>query len=191
MHPNARLTFRARLTLVQRIRNGRPAAHVADEMGGSRQTASKWLARWLTEGEDGLTDRPCRPHNSPNQVPATLEHEVAPLRYDEKLGHARIAARLHMPASTVHRVLSRLQLNPSDCIDRHSGEPIRRYEHAATGDLLHVDINKLGRIPTGGGWRDHGGAGRSAAALATPSSIPPSMTTPPSPTPTCSPTNAP
>ena len=76
MHPNARLTYRARLTLVQRICSGRPPAHVASEMGVSRQTAYKWLARWRTEGEDGLRDRPSRPHRSPNRVPISLERAV-------------------------------------------------------------------------------------------------------------------
>ena len=86
MHPNARLTYRARLTLVQRICSGRPPAHVASEMGVSRQTAYKWLARWRTEGEDGLRDRPSRPHRSPNRVPISLERAVVALRRSEKLG---------------------------------------------------------------------------------------------------------
>ena len=156
MHPNARLTYRARLTLVQRICSGRPPAHVASEMGVSRQTAYKWLARWRTEGEDGLRDRPSRPHCSPNRVPISLERAVVALRRSEKLGPVRIAARLSIPASTAHRVLCRLELNRIDCIDRPSGQPIRRYEHAAPGDLLHIDVKKLGRMPEGGGWRAHG-----------------------------------
>ena len=156
MHPNARLTYRARLTLVQRICSGRPPAHVASEMGVSRQTAYKWLARWRTEGEDGLRDRPSRPHRSPNRVPISLERAVVALRRSEKLGPVRIAARLSIPASTAHRVLCRLELNRIDCIDRPSGQPIRRYEHAAPGDLLHIDVKKLGRMPEGGGWRAHG-----------------------------------
>ena len=112
-----------------------------------------WYGRWLLEGEDGLQDRHSRPHRSPNRVPTTLEHAVGALRRDEKLGPARIAVRLDMPASTVHRVLCRLALNR---IDRPSGEPVRRYEHPAPGDLLHIDVKKLGRMPDGGGWRVHG-----------------------------------
>ncbi len=156
MHANARLTPAGRLVLVQRIAAGRPIAHVATEMGVARQTASRWWRRWLEEGVAGLQDRSSRPHRSPRHTPHRLEQRVERLRRREKLGPARIAHRLGMAASTVYRVLCRLRLNRVSWLDRPSGEVIRRYEHNGPGDLLHMDIKKLGRIPGGGGWRAHG-----------------------------------
>ena len=90
MHRNARLTFLARRTLVERIASGRAVAHIAAELGVSRQTAHKWWRRWLEEGEAGLEDRPSRPQRSPTRVPARLEREIERLRRREKLGPARI-----------------------------------------------------------------------------------------------------
>ena len=159
MHRNARLTFLARRTMVERIVAGRAVAHVAAEMGVSRPTAYKWWRRWLEEGEAGLDDRPNRPRRSPARVPARLERAIERLRRREKLGPARIGFRLGMHASTVHRVLCRRGLNRLAWLDRPSGQLIRRprrYEHARPGDLLHIDVKKLGRMPPGGGWRAHG-----------------------------------
>ena len=84
------------------------------------------------------------------------ERGIERLRRREKLGPARIGARLGLPASTVYRVLRRLGLHRLAWLDRPTGRLIRRYEHAAPGDLLHMDVKKLGRIPTGGGWKAHG-----------------------------------
>jgi len=80
------------------------------------------------------------------------------LRRRERLGPARIAARLGLPASTVHRVLVRHRMNRLAWLDRPTGRPIRRYEHDRPGDLVHLDVKKLGRIPAGGGHRVHGRA---------------------------------
>lgn len=145
-----------RLTLVERIEAGRPIAHVADEMGVARQTASRWWRRWLQEGRDGLYDRSSQPKRSPRKTPPEEEQRIEQLRREEKLGPARIAHRLQKVASTVHRVLCRKNLNRLDHMDRPTGRAIRRYEHDSPGDLLHMDIKKLGRIPAGGGWRIHG-----------------------------------
>jgi transposase InsO family protein len=82
-----------------------------------------------------------------------LEDEVARLRREEKLGPVRIAARLGMASSTVHRVLCRLGLNRLRWLDRPTGRVIRRIETTRPGELVHVDVKKLGRIPDGGGWR--------------------------------------
>jgi transposase InsO family protein len=125
-------------------------------MGVSRQCAHKWWRRWLEEGEPGLLDRPCRPHRSPHRTPARVERQIEQLRRQEKLGPIRIGERLAMAASTVYRVLCRLGLRRLAWLDRPSGRVVRRYEHAAPGDLVHVDVKKLGRIPRGGGWRVHG-----------------------------------
>ena len=156
MHSNAKLTPAGRLILVGRIAAGRPAAHVAAEMGVSRQTAYKWRRRWLAEGEAGLRDRSSRPRHCPTQLPARVERRIERLRRRLKLGPARIAGRLALARSTVYRALCRLGLNRLAWLDRPTGVVIRRYEHARPGDLVHVDIKKLGRIPDGGGWRVHG-----------------------------------
>ena len=87
-----------------------------------------------------------------------MEERILRLRRRERLGPARIAARLGLPASTVHRVLVRHQLNRLAWLDRPTGRPIRRYEHPRPGDLVHLDVKKLGRIPAGGGHRVHGRA---------------------------------
>ncbi len=159
-HPKAVLAPIGRLTLVERIAGGRPAAHVAHEMGVSRATAYKWWHRYLDEGEAGLVDRSSRPMRSPRRTPAGVERQIEVLRRQTKLGPIRIAARLHMPASTVHRVLVRQRLNRLAWIDRPTGRVIRRYEHEHPGDMVHVDVKKLGRIPPGGGWRVRGRAER-------------------------------
>lgn len=158
-HRNAALTPTGRLILVQRIAQGRPVAHVADEMGLSRATAYKWWSRYLADGAEGLRDRSSRPLRSPRQTPERLERRIERLRRKEKLGPLRISARLNVPASTVHRVLVRKQLSRLAWMDRPTGRVIRRYEHERPGDMVHVDVKKLGRIPPGGGWRMHGRGG--------------------------------
>src|SRR5690242_7227537 len=155
-HRNARLTVHGRRLLVERVRAGRPVAHVAAEMGISRPTAYKWMARWRAEGEPGLHDRSSRPHTTPHRTPADVEARVCRLRQDRKLGPARIGPILGLPASTVHRVLTRCGLNRLADMDRPTGQVIRRYERERPGELVHVDVKKLGRIPDGGGWRVHG-----------------------------------
>ncbi|MDQ0991620.1 transposase-like protein [Streptomyces sp. V3I7] len=106
-HRNARLTVHGRRLLVERVRVGRPVAHVAAEMGISRATAHKWVRRWRTEGESGLHDRSSRPRTTPHRTPAMVEAHVCQLRQARKLGPARIGPALGMPASTVHRILGR------------------------------------------------------------------------------------
>lgn len=157
-HRNARLTVHGRRLLVERVRSGRPVAHVAAEMGISRATAHKWLRRWRAEGESGLHDRSSRPHRTPHRTAAAVEDRICRLRQDRKLGPARIGPILGLPASTVHRVLTRHGLNRLVFLDRPTGQVIRRYERSRSGELVHVDVKKLGRIPDGGGWRVHGRA---------------------------------
>lgn len=153
MHANARLTPEGRRILVERIAGGRPAAHVAAEMGVSRTTAYRWWRRYQTEGEAGLFDRSSRPRSCPHRTPPEVEAEILELRTSRKLGPARIGMILAMPASTVWRVLVRHGINRLRWMDRSTGRVIRRYEKSAPGELIHVDIKKLGRIPDGGGWR--------------------------------------
>jgi transposase InsO family protein len=152
------LTLQGRLTLIGRSADGRPVGHVAEEMGVSRATAWKWWRRFVEEGPDGLRDRSSRPQRCPHRTPQVLEDEVERLRRDEKIGPVRIAARLGMVPSTVHRVLVRLGLNRLAWMDRPTGRVIRRITTTRPGELVHVDVKKLGRIPDGGGWRAHGRA---------------------------------
>jgi transposase InsO family protein len=156
MHRNARLTLWGRMELVRRVHAGRPAAHVAAEMGVSRATAYKWLRRFDREGTDGFEDRSSRPVRSPRRTPAAVEGRICALRRTRKFGPARIGYELGVAPSTVHRVLARHGISRLAWMDRPTGRVIRRYERDRPGELVHVDIKKLGRLRDGGGWRAHG-----------------------------------
>jgi leucine-zipper of insertion element IS481/Integrase core domain len=157
MHRNARLTPAGRLLLCQRIEAGWPVAHAAASMGISRDRAYVWWRRYQAEGVSGLEDRSSRPHRSPSKTKPSIERRIVAVRRRRGLGPARIAGK---PASTVHRVLVRHQLNRLDHLDRVTRTPVRRITMTRPGELVHPDIKKLGRIPTGGGWRVHGRAAR-------------------------------
>lgn len=154
MHANARLTVHGRMELVRRVvAGGRPVAHVVRELGCSRATGYTWLARWRAEGPAGLADRPSRAHRLPGKTPPAMEARVVALRAARKLGPARIGPLLGMPPSTVHAVLTRHGMHRLAWLDRPTGQLVRRYERARPGELLHVDVKKLGRLRDGGGWR--------------------------------------
>ncbi|MYZ36477.1 IS481 family transposase, partial [Streptomyces sp. MnatMP-M17] len=172
-HRNAPLTPEGRLRLCLRVDSGRPIAHVAAEAGISRRCLAKWYARWRAHGEDGLLDHSSRPATSPARTAEDIADLVEALRRQTKYGPARLAAELHrlrgvtVAPATVHRVLVRRGLNRLRDLDPPTGEQLReviRYEHDRVGDMVHVDIKKLGRIPTGGGWRMHGMGTDSARA---------------------------
>lgn len=93
---------------------------------------------------------------APHQTRPKIERKIVALRRRHKLGPARIAGRLEMNPSTAHKVLVRHDCNRLSWMDRPTGRVIRRYEHPSPGDLIHVDIKKLGKDPPGGGWRVHG-----------------------------------
>jgi transposase InsO family protein len=156
VHANARLTLHGRKELIARVQAGRPVAHVAAEMGISRATAYKWWERWRHEGDVGLVDRSSRPHCSPTQTPRRTERRIEQLRRSKKLGPARIGGIVGMHTSTVHRVLVRQHLNQLRAFDRPTGRVIRRIHTDRPGELVHIDVKKLGRIPDGGGWWAHG-----------------------------------
>lgn len=156
MHANAPLTPTGRRILCERVSGGRPIAHVAQEMGISRQTASKWWNRYLTEGESGLHDRRSTPRSIPGRLPERTERRIISLRVTRRWGPARIAGQLRLVVSTVWRVLARFGISRLRDLDPPTGRIIRRYEKNVPGELVHVDIKKLGRIPEGGGWRVHG-----------------------------------
>jgi transposase InsO family protein len=165
-HANARLNRQGRLLLIERVVVQRwPVAHAAKAMGISRQCAYRWVRRWRTEGDDGLLDRSSRPHRSPTRTPGMVERAIIADRMEHRRGPAWIAARHPVCARTVSRVLTRHQLPRLAALDPISGEVIRaskattvRYERDYPGELVHMDVKKIGRIPAGGGWRVHGRA---------------------------------
>ena len=170
-HVNARLTIRGRALLIERVLDDhRPVAHVAKELGISRQCAHRWVHRFRAEGAAGLVDRSSRPRSSPNRTTHNREVAVLAARRDLRQGPLRIAAATGVPARTVSRVLSRHHIPPLAWCDPLTGELIRasratanRYERERPGELVHVDVKKLGRIPDGGGWRSRGRAAANAA----------------------------
>lgn len=162
-HRNARLTVRGRQILVERIAAGRPVAHVAKEMGISRTCAHRWWGRYQASGEAGLADRSSRPHASPTRTAMAVVATVVALRESERLNAAELGKAAGISASTAGRIIARAGLPRLFDIDPISGEVIRasratthRYEREHAGDLIHIDVKKVGRIPDGGGHRVHG-----------------------------------
>jgi transposase InsO family protein len=162
-HRNARTTIHGRLLMVQRHQAGWAKARIAEAMGISRRCVHTWISRFESEGEAGLVDRSSRPHSMPNRTPRGLEDQIVAWRRRHRCGPDEIAAQLHVCSRTVSRVLNRRGLpHLRDC-DPMTGVLIRaskatavRYERARPGELVHMDVKKLGRIPDGGGWRAHG-----------------------------------
>jgi transposase InsO family protein len=157
-HANARLTQFGRLLLVQRITElGWPPAQAAQSLGVSRATADKWLGRYRAEGPAGLADRPSRPRRCPHALPASQVRRVLAARRGRRQGPHRLAWQLGMPRSTIYGVLRRHGMNRLAHLDRPSGAVVR-YQREHPGELVHLDVKKLGRIPDGGGHRIHGRA---------------------------------
>jgi transposase InsO family protein len=168
-HRNARTTFLGRLLIVQRHQAGWPQAHIAAAMGISRKCVRTWLGRYAREGEAGLRDRSSRPHRSPRRTSAEIERRILALRQEQRRGPDWIGAELAVPTRTVSRVLARHQVPRLAALDPITGQVIRaskatavRYERDRPGELVHMDVKKIGRIPDGGGWRVHGRAGQEA-----------------------------
>lgn len=166
-HGNARTTVHGRKLIVARYRAGWRKAHIAAAMGISRKCVRTWISRYEAEGEAGLVDRSSRPHTSPTKTSGGVEERIVELRRRERRGPSWIGAELGVPARTVSRVLVRRGQPRLSVLDPMTGEVIRsskvtatRYERSRPGELVHMDVKKLGRIPDGGGWRAHGrGAG--------------------------------
>jgi transposase InsO family protein len=153
-HANAALTPRARLRLARLIvEQGWSVPRAAERYDVSWKTAKKWADRYQIEGPVGMMDRSSRPRRQPNRTPAPVMRKIVHLRWKQRLGPVEIGERLGIASSTVHAVLVRCRINRLSHIDRATGEPIRRYEHERPGELLHVDVKKLGKVPDGGGWR--------------------------------------
>lgn len=143
-HKGARLSAFSRALLVRRIvREGLRAEEAAQAAGVSVRTAYKWLRRFRREGIGGLADRSSRPHACPHQTPHDQVDAMFRLRHERRT-YRSIARDLGMAPSTVGRLLQRAGLNRLARLE--PAAPLQRYEHAAPGDLLHLDIKKLGRF---------------------------------------------
>jgi transposase InsO family protein len=143
-HKHARLTYARRLEMVRQMtRDGLSAVQAAQLHGVTPPTARKWLGRYLAGGEESLRDASSRPVCSPGAIAPATALLIVELRRRRML-QRQIAASVGVSASTVSRVLARAGL--SKLSDLQPAEPIQRYEHAAPGDLLHIDTKKLGRI---------------------------------------------
>ena len=143
LHKNARTCPASRMLMIQRIQAGIPLTSAAEAAGVDRRTASKWKGRYREAGEAALVDRSSRPHRSPRQTHPGVVEEVLRLRRCRQTG-PQIASRVGSSASTVARILARAGLSRLKNLDPK--EPVRRYQRDQPGELVHIDIKKLGRI---------------------------------------------
>jgi len=146
-----KLNAHAKRTLVERVVfEGLPVAEAARMANVSRQTAHRWIGRYRRYGWDGLNPRSRRPHTCPRALPDTVVREILMTRVQSGRGPQWIGWRFSLPPSTVHRVLRRWNLHKLKWLDRTTRAAVR-YERAAPGELLHLDVKKLQRVPPGGG----------------------------------------
>lgn len=144
IHSSARFTPVGRALLVRRVtQEGWPVGEAAEAAGVSPRTAYKWLSRFEVEGPEGLLDRSSRPRSSPTQISAEWQKLVVEFRRLRMTG-ASIAAKLRIPRSTVARILKRHGLERLAKLD--PPVPVQRYEKTRPGELIHLDIKKLGRV---------------------------------------------
>ncbi|WP_328730860.1 IS481 family transposase [Streptomyces caniferus] len=162
IHRNAPLTPTGRLRLARCVVvDGWPLRRAAERFQVSHTTAARWAGRYRLHGRAGMEDRSSSPCHQPRRTPATVEEQVIRLRREHRIGPLRLATRAGVAASTAHRILKRHGLPPLAAVDRATGEAVRRYERARPGELVHIDVKKLGRIPDGGG---HKVLGRAASS---------------------------
>lgn len=161
-HRNVPLSVEGRRRLIARCQT-RPIAHVAAEMGISRQCASKWVNRYRRHGEAGLLDLPSAPHHQPTATPAEVVARIEQLRRTRKYSARRIATELAaegitISVRTVGRHLLHLGLNRRRFLDPTgaTNRAPRRIVARWPGHMVHLDMKKTGQIPDGGGWRIHG-----------------------------------
>ena len=143
IHKNARLTPHGRAWIVRQVESGQTPKAVAEAAGVCPRTVRKWVARYLAEGAAGLADRSSRPRRLYRPTPQAIVDRVAVLRRQRLTGQ-QIALETGVSPATVSRILKRLGLNKLKALD--PAEPIRRYEREHPGELIHIDIKKLGRI---------------------------------------------
>jgi transposase InsO family protein len=151
LHGNAELSLNKRRRLATRVQeDGWTLADAAAAAEVSARTARKWVHRYRNEGEPGLLDRSSRPHSSPNATPERRVQLIAQLRRCTRMTGAEIAEALAMPITTVQGILTRIGLGK---LSRLDSEQVVRYERSRPGELLHIDVKKLGRIQGGAGHR--------------------------------------
>jgi transposase InsO family protein len=154
LHSRAKTTPKSRALIVHRVQaEGWSRRQAAEAFGLSVRTAAKWLRRFREEGAGGLQDRSSRPRSSPRRTPETLRNRVLELRRKRMTGR-EISETTGLPRATVSRVLRQAGVGRLRSLE--PPEPSNRYEHKHAGDLLHIDIKKLGRIVGGPGHRIHG-----------------------------------
>lgn len=160
LHRTAKLTPAGRQLLIRRILvEGWPPATAAEMLGVSRATAYKWLRRYRSEGEAGLEDRSSRPHRRPRALPERDVRRILLARRRLRVGPHRLGPLLGHPRSTVYGVLRRHGHSRLAHADRLTGTPVR-YVRERPGELVHVDVKRLGRVPDGGGHRILGPSAR-------------------------------
>lgn len=153
-HRNSPLSELGRLRLARCVvEEGWPLRRAAERFQVAVTTAARWAARYRELGAAGMADRSSRPHRSPNQTPTRTERRIIKVRVIRRWGPHRIGYLLGLHPSTVHRVLTRYGLAKLRWLDRPTGRVIRRMTQTSCGELVHVDVKKLGKIPAGGGWR--------------------------------------
>ena len=157
-HPNAVLTPQGRRRMVGCVlEGGWTVEATAERFQVDAKTVRKWRDRYLREGVDGLGDRSSRPRSSPRQTRRSCQRRVVSLRRRRRWGAARIAAEVGIATSTAQSILNAAGLGRLNRGDRASvAVKPRRYQRDRPGELVHVDVKKLSRIPAGGGWRAHG-----------------------------------
>lgn len=143
IHKNARTTPHSRLLMMERLKRGWSVARVAAAQGVDPRTVRKWRDRFAAAGETGLADRSSRPHHSPARIGVQAEAEILALRR-QRMSAPAIARHLARPVSTVGVVLRRGGLGRLSALDPRP--PVIRYERELPGELVHIDIKKLGRI---------------------------------------------
>lgn len=161
-HRNAPLTVEGRRRLIERCQS-RPIAHVAAEMGISRQCASTWVNRYRKYGDLGIQDRSSAPKHHPTATATEIVAEIESMRRTRNWSASRITFELRtdgivIARRTVTKILRNLGLHRRRFIDPN-GETNRKPQVIIAkrpGQMVHVDVKKVGKIPDGGGWRAHG-----------------------------------
>jgi transposase InsO family protein len=143
VHKNARLTPIGRERIARQVESGQRPAAIGAAIGVCARTVRKWADRYRREGLAGLCDRSSRPHRLYRPTPQAVVEQVEALRRQRRTGK-QIAAELDISPATVSRILKRLGLNRISALELI--EPARRYERAKPGEMIHIDIKKLGRF---------------------------------------------
>ena len=143
VHKNARLTPFGRGRIVELVASGQTPQAASQAAGVCPRTARKWIRRYESEGQSGLADRSSRPHRLYRPTPLPVVEQIEALRRQRLSGRA-IAAQLGVSPATISRILKRLGLSRLKALE--PAEPVRRYEREHPGELIHIDIKKLGRF---------------------------------------------